>query len=59
MPRPKKTERTVDKHIYLPETTAAKVDALLFSEIEQRVPYGRFNELVARLLEEWVRSQEK
>lgn len=54
MPRPKKTDRPVEKHIPLPTSLVAEVELRLFSELEGKVPHGAWSGLVIRLLQEWV-----
>ena len=51
MSRPRKTERTVDVHIMLPQDLVLAVELRLFSELQQRIPLGaraRFYEEAAR-----------
>lgn len=54
MPRPKKTDRPVEKHIPLPTSLVAEVELRLFSELEGKVPHGAWSGLVIQLLQEWV-----
>lgn len=54
MPRPKKTDRPVEKHLPLPTSLVAEVELRLFSELEDKVPHGAWSKLVAQLLHEWV-----
>ena len=51
MPRPRKIIRPVEKRVSLPETLVAKVDLLLFSELEGRVPFGAWQGYLVRLIE--------
>lgn len=51
MPRPLKAIRPVEKTINLPQTICTQVDLLLFSEFEQRVPYGAWAKYVQGLIE--------
>jgi hypothetical protein len=52
-----KTAR-VDKptltRFYLPESLRARVDLLLWSDVESRVPHGAYTELFTRLTREWL-----
>lgn len=58
MPRVKSAIRTIDKHIWLPETLVAQVELRLMSELEQRVPYGAWQKLIERLLMRWLAELE-
>lgn len=40
MPRPRLVDRPVLTRIYLPESIAARIDLMLFSDLEGRVPYA-------------------
>lgn len=51
MPRPKLAIRPVEKNINLPQTICTKVDLILFSEIEGRVPHGAWSRYVCNLIE--------
>lgn len=51
MPRPRKTDRPVEKTICLPQTLVARVDLELYSELEGKVPFGAWQKLVIELLE--------
>jgi hypothetical protein len=57
MPRPRKVFRPVRKNTTIPEDLALKVDLLLWSDAEERVPHGAFQELIVELLEGWVRDK--
>lgn len=52
MPRGRqpKAIKTVERKIQLPETLDAELQLLLFSDLEQRVPYGALSALVVPLL---------
>ena len=54
MPKPKKVIRPVEKRINLPEDLVARVDLMLWSDVEQRVPFGAWSELTTRLLKEYL-----
>lgn len=58
MPRVKSAIRTIDKHIWLPETLVAQAELRLMSELEQRVPYGAWQKLIERLLMRWLAELE-
>lgn len=51
MPRPKLAIRPVEKNINLPQTICTKVDLILFSEIEGRVPHGAWSKYICHLIE--------
>lgn len=57
MARPKNVIRSIEKSISLPENLVARVDLELFSDLEGRVPFGKWSELVTELLESWVRER--
>lgn len=51
MARPKLINRPREKTLSLPETLVEKVDKLLFSELESRVPHGAWSRYVTNLIE--------
>ena len=51
MPKPRKAIRPVEKSISLPQDLCAKVDLLLYSEVEERVPHGSWAKYVQDLIE--------
>lgn len=52
MPRPRKAIRPVEKNISLPQDLVLKVDLLLYSELEGKVPFGAWQRYVERLIRE-------
>jgi hypothetical protein len=50
MSRPKKAIKPVEKYLSLPSDLAGKVDLKLFSDLEQRVPYGAWSKYVEGLI---------
>jgi hypothetical protein len=54
MPKPRRTDRPVEKSINLPQTLCAQVDLLLYSELEGRVPFGAWSKLIEQLLKSHV-----
>ncbi len=52
MGRPAKTIKSVQKNLALPEDLVIRVDLELYSELEGKVPFGSWQELVVGLLEE-------
>jgi hypothetical protein len=58
MPRLPSVIRPTHLHLKLPETTRARVDLILFSELEGRVPQGMYQDLINTLLEAWLSEVE-
>lgn len=56
MPKPKRTIRPVEKSISIPEDIAAKVDLMLFSDFEGRIPHGAWSRLVVGLLRDHLET---
>lgn len=54
MARPRKAIRPVEKTISLPEDVVARVDMVLFSELEGKVPHGKWSGLVEDLLRQYL-----
>jgi len=52
MARPRKAIKPIEKTINLPQDLVAKVELLLFSELEQRVPYGAWTKYIEWLVRE-------
>lgn len=52
MPRPRKTDRPVEKNISLPTSTVARVELELFSELEGKVPFGAWQKFLVGLIEQ-------
>lgn len=50
MPKPRHTIRPVRLHIALPEDVAARLDLMLYSEVEQRVPFGARSDYICNLI---------
>ena len=57
MPRVKKIDRPKRVEVQLPESIKLKVDMELYSELEGKVPFGKFSELVAELLGDWLKER--
>jgi len=51
MARPKKTDRPVEKNISLPQSIVVRVELMLFSELEGRVPFGAWQKYMVSLIE--------
>lgn len=54
MPKPKSLDPGVSKNISIPQSVVEQVDALLYSQIESRVPHGAYSRLVTMLLRDWL-----
>lgn len=54
MGKRKNVDKPVEKNLSLPTSIVARVDLLLYSELEGRVPHGAWAKLVTRLLTEWA-----
>lgn len=58
MARPKKTIRTVYQNIALPEDLVFKIEMELFSELEDKVPFGAKSEFFTKLLRDYFKEKE-
>ena len=56
MPRPKKTVPNIQKNIGLPKDLLDRLDIILFSEVEGRVPFGAYSEFFTNLLREYFEN---
>jgi hypothetical protein len=56
MPRPRRTDRPVEKSISLPQSLCTQVDLILWSDLEQRVPHGAWASLIQSLLEAHIKE---
>ena len=54
MPRPRKAVRSIEKNISIPEDVVARIDLELWSELEEKVPFGAWQRLVTGLLREHI-----
>ena len=50
MARPRKVVRSVQKNLALPEDLVARVELMLYSELEGRVPVGAWQGYVSELI---------
>lgn len=57
MPRRPNLDRPVKLTLSLPETWRAKLDLMLFSELEGRVPKGKYQEFFMERLQEFFGSR--
>lgn len=53
MPRPRKTIKSISKHIMLPEDIVLRMEDYLFSDVEGRIPQGAQQELIVSLLRDF------
>ena len=54
MPKPKAIDPGVSKNISIPESVVSRVDSVLFSYTESRVPHGAYSRLITMLLRQWL-----
>lgn len=58
MPRPRKTIPSVQLNLALREDIRARLDLLLYSPLEQRVPQGAYQQFFEALLLEYFNRKE-
>jgi hypothetical protein len=51
MPKPPRADRPVEKTLSLPQSLVTKVDLILWSELEGKVPHGAWRDYVVGLVE--------
>lgn len=56
--RKPKTDRGIPTNLHLPESVRTKIDLLLFSELERRVPVGAYQRFFLRLLDAFFETTE-
>lgn len=54
MPKPKSIDPGVSKNVSIPESVVSRVDSVLFSYTEARVPHGAYSRLITMLLRQWL-----
>lgn len=59
MPKPPRADRPVEKTINIPQSICTKVDLLLWSELEQKVPHGAWARYVNGLIEADLEARAK
>lgn len=59
MPRPKSANPKIPKHIPIDPELCAKTELILFSDVEGRVPYGAWTNLVEHLLRKHFQHLER
>lgn len=52
MPKPPRADRPIEKTLSLPSSLVVKVDLLLWSDVEGRVPHGAWRDYVVALIEQ-------
>ena len=52
MPRPKKTDRPVEKNISLPTSIVARCELEMYSELERKLPFGAWQKFLTGLINE-------
>lgn len=57
MARPKMAIRSVEKTLCLPAPLVDRVDLILFSELEGRVPFGAWKEFVVKAIENYLERE--
>jgi len=55
--RPAKVVKSVEKTISLPLEVVLKIDLLLFSELEGKVPHGSWSRFVTTLLNRYLKEE--
>jgi len=58
MVNPRKIDRPRRLEFNIPSSLHARLETLLHSELEQRVPYGAYSTLITQLLRDWVEARE-
>lgn len=59
MPRAPKADRPVEKTISIPQSICTKVDLILWSELENRVPHGAWSRYIINLIEADLEQRSK
>lgn len=57
MGRPRKTERTVRVTAHISEALYAQVQLELFSELEERIPFGALSEFFSSLVQDYFEQR--
>jgi hypothetical protein len=57
MTRRKLIDASTHVQIYIPESLKVKMDLELYSELEQKVPFGARGKLLGELISEWLKSR--
>ena len=56
MPRPRKVDRSIQKNIGIPESLATRLDLMLYSEVEGRIPVGAYQKFFTQLLQDHFKA---
>jgi len=57
MPRVKKLDKPIPVRFYIPESILTRVKLELWSDLEQKVPFGMMSELVSKLFANWLKER--
>ncbi len=52
MARPPRIDRPVEKNISLPTSIVVQVDLMLYSELEEKVPFGAWQKYILGLIQD-------
>lgn len=52
MPKPKKIDTPVEKHISIPQSLSTRIDLELFSDLEGKIPFGAWAKFLLNLITE-------
>lgn len=55
----KRSEQTVARKVYLPQSLAGRIDLLLVDDMRRKPRYGAFSQLVTKLLNEYLHNLTK
>ena len=58
MARPKKAVKPVEKSLSLPQDIADRIELLLWSDLEGKVPHGEFSKFIEQAVREWFVRRE-
>lgn len=53
MARPKRAVRPVEKSLSLPQDIADRIELMLWSDLEGKVPHGAFSKFIEQAVREW------
>lgn len=58
MARPKKAVKPVEKSLSLPQDVADRIELMLWSDLEGKVPHGAFSKFLEQAVREWFSNRE-
>lgn len=58
MPKPKKAIPSITKNVCLPEPLVRRIDLILYSTLEDRVPHGAWSRFLITAIEEKLKRME-